>query len=459
VILLSVIDDVLKYIATNEIRWIDFHFFDITGMLHKTTISNRKIEEDSFGKGIHVGDLEQVFGKSEQGELSLLPDPDTLARLPWEPNTVRLISDVIVSVTGERFLKDSRYVAQRIDTNLQAAGIKNCKVGTSNECYIFDTVTTDRTGPGRGSGTILDSREATWGPSPLSSIRKGAWVSQPYDSMYSARTQICETLEDSFGMSVDAHMHGRSATAQQLFEINQKPLKTAADAVTTLKFVVRNLANAVNASSTFMPYPIEGEKGNAMNIAVSFWKTADNNVFYDGKSSYAQISQTGRYFIGGLLEHAAALSLFTAPTPNSYRRLAADPPTIGWSATDSSALVKVPYFKKNVKESKRIVYAGGDSSANSHLAISTVVAAGLDGIKSKIDPGDPAESERKKKRAVTPLPTSLYEAIEALESDTKFIKGVIPSELLGDYLDMKLEEHRRERKAVSGYELEKYYNV
>lgn len=456
---MTVIDDVLKYIATNEIRWIDLQFFDITGTMHKTTVSNRKIEEGSFGKGIHVGDLKEVFGASAQGELSLLPDPDTMARLAWEPNTIRLLCDVIVSVTGERFLKDSRYVAERIDTNLQAAGIKSCKVGSSVECYIFDTVTTDRTAPGRGTGTVMDSREAKWGPSPLSSYKKGAWMSQPYDSMYSARTQISETMEDSFGMPVDAHMHGRSATAQQLFDLSERPLKTAADAVSTLKFVIRNLATAVNASTTFMPYPIEGEKGNAMEIAVSLWKTADNNIFYEGKDSYAQLSSNGRYFIGGLLEHASALSLFTAPTPNSYRRLASDPPTMGWSNSTENALVKVPYFKKNVKEGKRIVYAGGDPSANSYLAVATIVAAGLDGIKSKIDPGDPIESEKKRKRVPAPLPTSLYEAIEALESDTKFIKGILPSELLGDYLDMKLDEHKKERKALTAYELEKYYNV
>jgi len=454
-----VIDDVLKYIATNEIRWIDLQFHDTSGMLHKTTVSNRKIEEESFGKGIHAGDLNLVFGQSEQGELSLLPDPDTMARLPWEANTIRLICDVIVSSTGERFLKDSRYVSERIETNLAAAGIKNTKVGAAVECYVFDTVTTDRTAPGRGSGTLLDSREASWGPSPLSSVHKGAWMSQPYDSMYSARTQICETMADSFGMAVDAHMHGKSPTAQQRFEMSEKPLRTSADSISTLKFVVRNLANAVSASSTFMPYPLEGEKGNALEYSMSLWKSADNNLFYDGKEDYGQLSQSGRYFIGGLLEHSGALALFTTPTPNSYKRLASDPLKVGWSAIDHSALVRVPHFKKNAKEAKRIVYAGADPSANPYLAIATMLSAGLDGIKSKIDPGEPLESTKKRKREIPPLPTSLYEAIEALESDTKFIKGVVPSELLGDYLDSKLEEHKRERRAVSAYELERYYNV
>lgn len=456
---MSAIDDVLKYIATNEIRWVDFQFFDITGTLHKTTISNRKISEDTFGKGVYAADMKEVFGASPQGEVSLLPDPDTLARLPWEPNTVRLISDLVISSSGEKFLKDSRYISERMDTNLEAAGLKICKVGASVECYIFDTVTTDRTAPGRGTGTVMDSREATWGPSPLSSIRRGAWVSQPYDSMYAARTQICETMEDSFGMSVDTHMHGRSATAQQLFELSERPMKTAADAIATLKFVVRNLSTAVNASSTFMPYPVEGEKGNAMNIAVSLWKAADNNFFYDGKDGYAQLSQAGYYFVGGLLEHAAALCLFTASTPNSYKRLAADPPVLGWSANAANALVRVPSAKKNIKEAKRVVFAGADPSVNGHVAIAAIVAAGLDGIKSKIEPGEPIESEKKGKRTMKPLPASLYEAMEALESDNKFIKGVIPSEFLSDYIDLKLDEYKKERKSVTPYELEKYYNV
>jgi glutamine synthetase len=350
-------------------------------------------------------------------------------------------------------------VAERIDTNLKAAGIKNCKIGSALECYIFDTVTQDRTAHGRGTGTALDSREAKWGPSPLSAQKSGSWLSQPYDSMYPARIQICETMEDSFGMGVDAHMHGRGPTAQQTFEMGEKPLITSADSVSTLKFVVRNLAASVNASSTFMPYPVEGEKGSSMDVAISMWKAADNNLFYDGKDGYAQLSQSGRYFIGGLLEHASALSLFTAPTPNSYKRLAVDTPVVGWSASAPNALVSVPFFKKNIKEAKRVVYSGGDPSANPHLAFSTIVAAGLDGIKSKIDPGEPIESEKKKKRSVAELPTSLYEAIEALESDPKFIKGVLPTELLGDYLDMKLGEHKRERSAVSNYELEKYYNI
>ncbi|MBI5046652.1 glutamine synthetase beta-grasp domain-containing protein [Candidatus Micrarchaeota archaeon] len=454
---MSAIDDVLKYIATNEIRWIDLQFYDIKGSLHRVSLSNRKISEDLFGSGTHAADLEAVFGPLEQGDLALLPDPDTLARIPWEPASVRILCDIVVSLKKERFLKDPRYVSERIETNLNAAGIKTALVGSEVDCYMFDAATADKTTRPRGAGLLMDSREAFWSPSPLSN-EKGAYVATPYDSMYSARTQISETMEDNFGMFVDSHHHGRSPSGQQTFELAERNLKSAADAVNTLKFITKNLANAVSASATFMPYPIEGERGNSLNIAASLWKSSDTNLFYEAKEDYGQLSQAGRYYIGGLLEHANALSLFTSPTPNSYHKLALDNKKFGWSASDKNSLVYVPQTKKNVKEAKRIVYTAADPSANPYLAYSLVVAAGLDGIKNKIDPGDPVEVE-KKNRVEKELPSNLYEAISALENDTKFIKGLVPSELLGDYLDLKLRQHRESMKGISSIELQKYYNV
>lgn len=456
---MSAIDDVMKYIATNEIRWIDLQFFDIKGVMHRVSVSNRKLEEASFGNGIAAADLDEVFGASPQGDLVLLPDPDTMARLPWEPATVRLICDVMASVKKERFLKDPRYVAERIETNLSAAGIKTALVGSEVDCYIFDTTTSDKTNRGRGTGLIMDSREAKWGPSPLSNDGSGAYVATPHDSMYSARVQISETMEDSFGVLVDSHRHGRSPTAQQTFELGPRNLKAAGDAVNTLKFITKNLATAVNASATFMPYPVDGEKGNSMNTAISLWKTSEQNVFYDPKETYGQLSQSGRYFVGGLLEHAAAVSLFAAPTPNSYRRLAAEGLKMGWSCSDKSALVWVPFNKKNIKETKRVVYRGSDPSANPYVAHAVIAAAGLDGIKKKADPGDPSETEGKKKRVEKTLPSSLLDAISALESDTAFIKGVVPTEFLGDFLDLKLKQHHESVKGVTSYELQRYFNV
>lgn len=453
------VDDVLKYVATNEIRWVDLQFFDIKGRLHRTSISNRKLDGDSFGTGVSESGLNELFSNNGS-ELLLLPDAETMARIPWEPATVRLICDLSTAISKERYLKDSRYIAERIETNFKAAGIKRVLVGSEVDCHLFDTVTADKTTKGRGTGMLLDSKEAKWGPSPLSNTKSGSFVPTPFDSLYAARVQISETMEDSFGMIVDSHKHGAGATAQQNFVLAERGLKSAADAMHTLRFVTRNLASAVNSSATFMPYPVEGQEPNSLGISMSLWKGSDMNLFYDGKEEYGQISQAGRYFIGGLLEHAPALSLFCSPIPNSYKRLAIKDFEVGWSISHKNALVRVPYGKKNMKEKRRLVYRGADPSANPHVAYAAIAAAGLDGIKRKIDPGDPVEKESgKRKRVKTELPSSLFEAIEALESDTKFIAGVVPREFMEDYLETKLKQHKRSLETIAGAGLVNYYNV
>src|SRR3989338_10065174 len=127
------VEDVMKYIATNEIKWIDLQFFDLFGTMHRVSISRNDLEESSFSKGISAADLSEVFGNSGQGELILLPDPESLARVPWENSSIRLICDVVVAITGERFVKDSRYAIERVETNIEALGMKECRVGTETE--------------------------------------------------------------------------------------------------------------------------------------------------------------------------------------------------------------------------------------------------------------------------------------------------------------------------------------
>ncbi|MBI2079190.1 glutamine synthetase beta-grasp domain-containing protein [Candidatus Micrarchaeota archaeon] len=455
---MTAVDEVLKYIATNEIKWVDFQFFGINGQLHRVSLSKNEFDETSFSKGVNAANLLKVFEK-EETDLLLLPDPDTSARIPWEVSTIRLICNIATAVSNERFLKDSRYVIERVETNLSAMGIKNAKIAADVEFHIFETVTTDRTAPGRGSGSLMDSREAWWGPSAYANKKNGSFVAQPTDTLYAARVQISDTLEENFGVAIDSHSHGSSPTGQQSLSIGELGLKQAADALVTTKFVARNLTAIANATCTFMPLAVQGEGGSSLNIKQSLWKTADSNIFYDANDSYAQLSQNGRYYIGGLLEHAPALCVFANPTSNSYKRLAVNPMFLGWSKINKQAAVQVPHQKKNDRDGKAVVYKLSDPSVNSYLAYAAVLAAGIDGIKNKTDPGDPTDDSSKLKGKMKKMPESLRDAIEALESDTKFIKGIFPPELLGDYLDLKLFEHMENQKAVSGHELNRYFDV
>lgn len=418
------VDDVLQYIATNEIKWIDLQFFGVDGSMNSVTVSRNEIEESSFTKGIPVGDLTEVYGKSEQGELVLLPDPETIARIPWKESVARLICDVIAVPSGEKFLKNPRYMLERMETNLSALGIKTAAVKSTVEFYIIEN-------EGRVNMDRLDL----------------------------ARNQIVNTLEDSFGVEVVSHQHGKNRAAQQYMELREHGLKGAADAIGTMKYVVKNLSTVANAVSSFMPYPVAGESGNTLEIHQSMWKTGENNIFYDANDEYSQISQTARYYIGGLLEHAPSLCAFTNPTTNSYRRLFVEQKYIGWSKVDRNASVVVPFKKKNDKEGKMIAYTLSDPAVNPYLAYAAVVAAGIDGIKNKIDCGDPSDVEGKKKTKAKELPGTLKDAIHALETDSKFLKGIFSAEIIGDYLNLKLADHRESLKAISNWELERYVDV
>jgi glutamine synthetase len=122
-------------------------------------------------------------------------------------------------------------------------------------------------------------------------------------------------------------------------------------------------------------------------------------------------------------------------------------------------VVRVPTVKKNYKETKRITYTLADPSVNPHLAYSAIIAAGLDGVKNKIEPGDPTESEKESKKKKIELPLSLYQSIEAFGSDSKFLKGLLPKEIVEELIDLKYEEIKNSNKSVSAWEMAKYFNI
>jgi glutamine synthetase len=225
---------------------------------------------------------------------------------------------------------------------------------------------------------------------------------------------------------------------------------------------VRNVAKKYNKIANFMPKPIfdesdptKGDNGSGMHVSVSFWKkststTNNSNIFYDSDDAYSELSQIGRYFIGGLLDHAPSLSSLVTPTVNSYYRIIPGfeaPVYVAWARGNRSAVVRIPVNAKGNDSSKRIEFRAPDPSANSYLAFSAIVAAGLDGIKNKIDPGNPINeniykmSDHKRKSfGINMLPSSLYEALMFLKSDSKYLNLCFERQLIEVYITLKLQE-------------------
>ena len=212
--------------------------------------------------------------------------------------------------------------------------------------------------------------------------------------------------------------------------------------------------------ANFMPKPIfdsknpkNSDNGSGMHVSISLWTKSSNkneNLFYDEADSYAELSQKGRYFIGGILDHAASLSAIVTPTINSYKRIVPGfeaPVYIAWARGNRSAVVRVPINEKKSASSKRIEYRAPDPSANPYLAFSAIVAAGLDGINQKIDPGDPVKEDiykmsdiKRDENGIKVLPGSLEESLTALKTDSNYLRLCFQPDLIDTYVELKNKE-------------------
>ncbi|MEM2948034.1 MAG: glutamine synthetase beta-grasp domain-containing protein [Candidatus Anstonellales archaeon] len=453
--------DVLDRISSSGIKWLYLEFVDVLGYSHSVGVPSHGVSEEELERGVSRSDVGSVFNDHE--ELFLKPDLDTFAFIPWMDSASRMICNIYTQ-KEEFYLKDPRYILQRAVKNAAAAGF-DVKVGSEVEFYFFDGVAVDKINPERGPSVMLDTREAKWNPSPLVNWDKASLISAPFDTYHILRSEILNVMNDNFHVSVESHGHGDGPTGQQHVSLPPFSLLDSADYLLTFKNAVKNISIMSNVFATFMPLPVFREAGSSLRVNISLWE-GEKNVFYDAKNEYANLSSAGRYFIGGILEHASALCVFTNPSTNSYKRLAASPKYIMWSAKNKDAVAYVPVRHGEAEDRKRITLTFPDPLANPYLAYAAIVAAGLDGIKKKIDPGDPVDadvstmlSKERRKLGVKELPSNLMEAIAFLEADNEFLKGTFSSDIIADYLENKIKEHRENELRPTSYEFQKYFNL
>jgi glutamine synthetase len=215
-----------------------------------------------------------------------------------------------------------------------------------------------------------------------------------------------------------------------------------------------------------MPKPIFGDNGSGMHTHISLWK--DGNPLFAG-DKYAGLSETGLYFIGGLLKHAPSLLAFTNPTTNSYKRLVPGyeaPVNLVYSKSNRSAAIRIPMYSDNPK-SKRIEFRCPDGTANPYLAFSALLLAGLDGVINKIEPGEPIDKDiyhlsDAEKKSIKQAPESLEISLHNLEKDNGYLKKgeAFTDELISTWIDYKMNKEIKEvQLRPHPYEFHLYYEV
>ncbi len=463
---------VLERIRQDGVRWVDLQFVDFTGGLQHITIPAHHFGEGELEHGVGKLDGSSIKGFKQifESDMVLMPDPATYARIPWEQYTCRIYCDIMEAGGTDRFTRDSRHIARRAEHELGKHGFDVSYWGPEPEFFVFDAVKFETHAPFKGQSYSVESSEAAWaagGTNYPIRFKEGYYPAPPVDSLQEFRRQVCTLMEDAFGIEVDAHHHEVATAGQVEIDMKYAPLVQMADNLVTYKFVSKNLGKQHGKMVTFLPKPIFGDNASGMHVHQSLWG-GGRNKFYDESDEYAGVSQTCRYYIGGLLEHGRALSAFVSPTTNSYKRLVPGyeaPVYLAWSRRNRSAAVRIPMYHGG-EGAKRIEYRPPDPSCNPYLAFAAMAAAGLDGIKRRLEPGDSVDQNiyhlspaKRKEFGIRELPGSLEEALAALESDSQFLEPVFGRDAVEMHLDLKREEHKQNSIRPTPYEFQMYLDV
>jgi glutamine synthetase len=433
------------------------------------------LTDNMFREGVAKLDGSSVKGfvEIQESDMVLVPDASTLGVVPWaEENlkTARLICDVWAGNGAGRFSRDPRGVAQKAEERIRLEGYTDSLWGPEVEFFVFESATWVANDP-FASGYKIMSRESaneSRGTNFPIRFKDGYYPAPPVDTLSEYRGTCINYLRDGFGVLSNAHHHEVATAGQCEIDVYRDQLVTMADGVMTYKYVTKNVANRMGLIATTMPKPIFGDNAVGMHVHSSFWK-GDRNAFYDQADEYAEISQTARYYVGGLMEHSRALTAIVDPTTNSYHRLVPGyeaPVYIAWSKMNRSANVRIPAYKRRSEGTKTVEFRTPDPSCNPYLAFAAIAAAGLDGIRKKTDPGDPVDEdiykltpEKRHKLGVGELPGSLKEAVECLMSDSAFLDGIFPKDLVDVMVELEMENYRAVAARPHPYEFYLYFDL
>lgn len=470
--------DVVKLIEKNDIKVIDFKFNDLPGLWQHFSIPAEDLMEANGGiwkEGIGFdGSSIRGFKKIHESDMILMPDAttafvDPIATIP----TLSIICDVYDPITKEPYSRDPRYIARKAAEYLKSTKIADTSYwGPEAEFFIFNDIRFDQT---ENSGYYyIDSNEGEWntgrdekpnlGYKPR--YKEGYFPVPPHDTLQDIRSEIMLTLR-KVGVPVEVHHHEVATAGQCEIDIRYSPLIKMCDHLLLYKYVIKNVAKKYNMTATFMPKPIFKDNGSGMHVHQSLWKDG-KNLFFD-KKGYALLSDTAKYYIGGLLKHAHAILAFAAPTTNSYKRLVPGyeaPVNLVYSQRNRSAAVRIPMYSASEK-SKRIEFRPPDPSCNAYLALSAMLMAGIDGIKNKIDPGEPIDKNiyelpANEAKKIKTVPRSLEQALAALNEDRKFLLGggVFTDDVIDTWIEYKHEvDIDSIRLRPHPYEFHLYYDV
>ncbi len=432
--------DIIRLVEEEDVEFIRLQFTDMFGTFKNVAITKSQLGKALDNQCMFDGSSIEGFVRIEESDMYLHPDLDTFAIFPWRPQqgkVARIICD-IYRPDGRPFEGDPRYILKKTLAEAKAMGYQ-FDVGPECEFFLFHTDEEGR-------------------PTTTTHERAGYFDLGPADLGENARRDMVLALEE-MGFEIETSHH-EVAPAPHEIDFRYGEGLAAADNIMTFKLAVRTIAKRFGLFASFMPKPKHGVNGSGMHINMSVSKEG-RNIFSEPSDEWG-LSQEAYYFMGGLMEHMRGMAAITNPLVNSYKRLVPGyeaPMYIAWSATNRSPLIRIPASRG---ASTRIELRCPDPAANPYLALAVCLAAGLDGIRRKIQPPAPINSNifemRKSEKLalqIAALPADLYEAVKEMEKDA-LVCQVLGSHISERYAKAKKAEWHAYREQVTEWEISNY---
>ena len=433
--------DIFRMVEEEDVEFIRLQFTDMFGVLKNVAITSSQLGKALDNKCMFDGSSVEGFVRIEESDMYLYPDYDTFEIFPWRPQqgkVARLICDVYTP-DGKPFEGDPRWILKKVIKEAEDMGYV-FEVGPECEFFLFHT---DDNGL----------------PTTLSHEKAGYFDLGPTDLGENVRRDMVLTLED-MGFEIEASHH-EVAPAQHEIDFKYDEVLKTADNIQTFKMTVKTIAKRHGLYATFMPKPKFGISGSGMHINMSLATEEGKNIFADEKGKIG-LSDDAYHFIAGIMKHARGMSAITNPLVNSYKRLVPGyeaPVYIAWSAKNRSPLIRIPASRGN---GTRVELRNPDPTANPYLVLALCLAAGLDGIKNKIEVPESVDCNiyemtpgERRAAGIENMPADLKEAVDCLVAD-EFLCSVLGEHITTKYVEAKMKEWENYTTRVSQWEIDEY---
>ena len=411
--------NLFKISKQKKIKYFLISFVDLFGVLRSKLVPAHAIKDMQVNGAGFAGFAAWLDMTPADSDMFAIPDPDSLIQLPWNKEVGWLASDLWMN--GKPVDASPRVMLKKQIKKLSELGY-SMKSGVECEYFLISP----------DGNAIADNRDTQ---------SKPCYDQSSLMRRYELIKEICDCMiEMGWGPYQNDH---EDANGQ--FEMNwdySDCLKTA-DRHTFFKFMVKTIAEKHDLRATFMPKPFENLTGNGCHAHISLWK-GKKNIFLD-KHDKLGLSKTAYNFLGGIMKHASSLSTFFNPTINSYRRINAAPTKSGatWSPSSISYTGNNRTHMIRVPDPGRFELRLMDGSANPYLLQASVLAAGMEGLSKRINPGKPLfcnmYEDYKKYPNLSKLPNELKDSLDKIENNKEMNKA-FGKEVIKSYVKLRTSE-------------------